>query len=68
MTAVIIINVALVAVVFAGIVALHAWAIRSGRPAVVVRERVARDRVAHPDRARAARARRSLGNAQGLNA
>jgi len=78
MTAVIImINVALVAVVFSGIVAIHAWAIRSGRPPVVtlapadsavVREQVVRARAAHADRARAARAQRSPGTVQGLSA
>ena len=56
MTAVIIINVVLVAVVFTGIVATHAWAIRSGRPSVVGPQRVVRARAGHAERARAARA------------
>ncbi len=68
MTAVIIANVALVAIVFGGIVAMHAWAIRSGRPTVVGRERVARARAAHAEPARAARARRAPGTATGLGA
>jgi hypothetical protein len=77
MIAALIINVALVAVVFTGIVGMLAWAIRSGRPPVValapahsavVRENVMRAHAAHGDRARAARAQRSPGTVQGLSA
>lgn len=80
MIAALIINVALVAVVFTGIVGMLAWAIRSARPPVValapahsavVRENVMRAHAAHAahaDRARAARAQRSPGTVQGLSA
>jgi hypothetical protein len=64
MTAALVINIALAALVFSAIVALVAWAIRTARPSVAapapahtprVREHAVRARAAHADRARAAR-------------
>ncbi|MEO6858707.1 MAG: hypothetical protein ABI323_08985 [Solirubrobacteraceae bacterium] len=79
MTAALILNIALAAVVVGGIVGMLAWAIRSAAPAIAapapvqsprVREHAvrARARAAHADRARAARAQRSVGRALDLGA